>query len=393
MRVSRKTEKIERFLVELIQRPGADQKRTRPVKLLLWLLRQLSYVYRGVIRVRLFLYSAGIFRHHTLGCQVISVGNLTVGGTGKTPVVEIFARELQKAGRRVAVLSRGYKKKDPGLPRRIMERILLRDMYRPPRVVSDGTNLLLDSSMSGDEPYMLASNLPDVAVLVDKNRVKSGRYAINKLGCDTLVLDDGFQYLSLKHRMEIVLVDRTNPFGNEHVLPRGILREPVRNVGRADFMFITKSDGTNSEELKTRLRSLNPRAEIIECCHRPRHLKNIFSAEVRELSFLEGLRVTALSGIAVPEGFEDELQRRGAVIVDRRRFADHHRYSQQEIIDIVNSSVRLNADAVVTTEKDAVRFPRLERWDVPIYFLRVDIEMLSGKEDFHDCIARICFKK
>ena len=385
-------EKIERFLVRLIESPARQKDRSRAISILLWFLKQLSLVYRTVIQMRLFLYAKGIFRHHTLGCQVISVGNLTVGGTGKTPVVEVFARELQKAGRKVAILSRGYKKVEPSLFRKLIDMLLLRELRRPPRVVSDGSKLLLDSAMSGDEPYMLASNLPDVVVLVDKNRVKSGRYAINKLGCDTLVLDDGFQYLALKHRVEIVLVDRTNPFGSENILPRGILREPVKNIKKADFIFVTKSDGTGSEELKTRLMKLNWRAEIIECKHCARYLQNVFTAERRELDFLNGLRVAVISGIAVPSGFEDELERHGAEIVSKNRFADHHRYSQQEIIDIINKSKKRNASAILTTEKDAVRFPKLERCDVPVYFLRVDIEILSGEEDFHECISRICFR-
>jgi tetraacyldisaccharide 4'-kinase len=385
-------ERTERFLVGIIQEPGGDRSRGRMIRLLLWLLKQLSRIYLAVIRLRLFLYAKGIFRHHTLGCQVISVGNLTVGGTGKTPVVEVFARELQKAGRRVAILSRGYKKAEPGFYRRLVDKVLFREFRRPPRVVSDGTKLLLDSEMSGDEPYMLASNLPDVVVLADKNRVKSGRYAINKLGCDTLILDDGFQYLSLKHRVEIVLVDRTNPFGNECVLPRGVLREPVRHIKRADFIFITKSNGKGTEELRGRLRELNSKAEIIECKHCPRYLQNVFSTERRELEYLDGLKVGAVSGIAVPTGFENEIEQRGAVIVGKDRFADHHRYTQQEIIDIINKNRKLNADAIITTEKDAVRFPKLDRCDVPIYFLRVDIEILTGAEDFHQCISRICFR-
>jgi tetraacyldisaccharide 4'-kinase len=345
-----------------------------------------------VVQLRLFLYNHRIFRYHTLGCQVISVGNLTVGGTGKTPVVEVFARELQKAGRRVAILSRGYKKVEPRLLQRVVDKALFRSYHRPPRVVSDGNTLLLDSAMSGDEPYMLASNLPDVAVLVDKDRVKSGRYAINKLGCDTLILDDGFQYLALKHRVEIVLVDRTNPFGNEYVLPRGVLREPIKNIKRANFIFITKSDGTGTEDLRNRLRSLNPSAEIIECRHCPRHLQNVFTVERMELGRLKGLDIVVVSGIAVPGSFESALEQQGARILDRNRFADHHRYAQQEIIDIINNGKKLKAHAIITTEKDAVRFPKLDRWDVPVYFLRVDIEILSGAEDFHACISRICFR-
>jgi tetraacyldisaccharide 4'-kinase len=385
-------ERIEGFLVRIIQRPAHHSKNSRGVKLLLWFLKRLSHLYRSVVQLRLFLYNKGIFRHHTLGCQVISVGNLTVGGTGKTPVVEIFARELEKAGRQVAILSRGYKKKEPTFFEKMIDAVLFKEFLRPPRVVSDGKKLLLDSAMSGDEPYMLASNLPEVAVLVDKNRVKSGRYAINKLGCDTLILDDGFQYLSLKHRIQIVLVDSTNPFGNENVLPRGILREPIKNIKRADVIFITKSDGSGSVELKKRIGSLNSKAEIIECKHSARHLHNIHTSERKELSYLKGLNAIVVSGIAAPRGFENELERRGVKIVEKRRFADHHRYTQQEIIDIINAGERLNADAIITTEKDAVRFPRLDRRDIPVFFLRVDIEILSGAENFRDCISRICFK-
>jgi len=384
-------ERLERFLADLIQEPSPPRDPRRSIRLLLWMMKQLSVLYRALIQLRLLLYTHGILRHHTLGCQVISVGNLTVGGTGKTPVVEVFARELAKEGRKVAILSRGYKKVEPGLAERLLDLALWRERRRPPRVVSDGRQLLLDSARGGDEPYMLASNLPDVAVLVDKDRVKSGRYAINKLGCDTLILDDGFQYLALKHRVEIVLVDRTNPFGNRHTLPRGILREPVKNIRRADFVFLTKSDGTGNEELKALLRQLNPRAEIVECRHCARYLQNVYGPERQPLDFLRGLEVVTVAGIAAPAGFEGEVERRGARILDRRRFADHYRYTQQDLIDIVNDARLCGARAVVTTEKDAVRFPKLERRDVPVYFLRVDIEILTGEEDFQKCIARICF--
>lgn len=386
-------EKLERYFEMLIQRKGPEKIRNRPTRVLLWHLRQLSRLYLTIVQFRLFLYAKRIFRHHELGVQVISVGNLTVGGTGKTPVVEIFARELQKEGRKVAILSRGYKKVEPGFFEKITDRLLLKEQRRPPRVVSDGNRLLLDSAMSGDEPYMLASNLPDVCVLVDKNRVKSGRYAINKLGCDTLVLDDGFQYLALKHRVEIVLVDSTNPFANEHVLPRGLLREPVRNIKRAHFVFLTKSDGSGHEALKERIRELNPKAEIIECRHAPRYLENVYTSQQLDLGYLKGKKVVAMSGIAAPAGFEHELERRGSTLLERIRFADHHRYNQQEVIDIINKSHFLGADAIITTQKDAVRLPWLNRVDIPILFLRVDIEIISGREDFKTCISRICFRE
>jgi len=385
-------DRFERYLVELIQDRQAAPTLTQGEKALLALLKALSRLYRAVIQLRQWLYAKGLFRHHTLGVQVISIGNLTVGGTGKTPVVETFARELQKEGRKVAILSRGYKKEEPPWAERLLDRLLMREKSQPPRVVSDGKTLLLDSAMGGDEPYMLASNLPDVCVVVDRDRVKSGKYAINRLGCDTLLLDDGFQYLSLKPRVQVVLVDRTNPFGNENCLPRGVLREPIKNIRRADFIFITKSDGSGAEELKARLRKLNDRAEIIECRHRPRYLQDLYTREQLPLERLQDMKVMAVSAIAVPKGFEEELQRLGAKIVQRVAFADHHRYSQQEIIDIINRAREVRADAIITTEKDAVRFPHLDRRDVPVFFLRVEIEILSGKEDFRSCIARVCFR-
>ncbi len=385
--------KRERALVDLIAKKGADQGHGWKINLLLWFLKQLSYLYGWLMQLRLFLYKSGIIRHDTLGCQVISVGNITVGGTGKTPVVEIFARRLQQEGRKVAILSRGYKKEEPPFFRRMINKITMYEKRCPPRVVSDGENLLLDSAMSGDEPYMLASNLENVAVVVDKDRVKSGRYAIQKLGCDTLVLDDGFQYMKLKHRLEIMLVDSTNPFGNGYVLPRGILRERIKNVSRADFIFLTKCDGSDNSELKQMLRDYGAQAEIIECCHSARYLRNVYTRDKEELNYLQGLKVVALSGIASPRGFENELEKNGAVIIDRLRFSDHYRYSQQELIDIINNAHKNGADAIITTEKDAVRFPLLERIDVPLYFLRVDIELLSGHEDFNACISRICFRE
>ena len=383
----RRIERIEHYLVRIIQQPGADQGHPWPVRLLLFTLKCFSYLFRAVVATRLFLYRVGICRRFPLGCQIISVGNITAGGTGKTPVVEIFARELQKSGRKVAILSRGYRKKEAPWYQR-----MFRETIEPPRIVSDGKRLLLDSEMGGDEPYMLASNLPGVVVLVDKNRVKSGRYAVKHFHCDTLILDDGFQYLKLQHHHEITLVDKQNPFGNTYLLPRGVLREPIQNIKRADFLFITKSDG-NSEELRTQLRELNPRAEVIECCHQPRFLRNVYSREELPLDWLKGRNVTTLSGIAVPQSFENSLRTMGAHVIYCERYADHHRYAAQEINDALNKSADLHAEALITTEKDAVRFPRLETTPIPVFYLRVDIRILKGAENFHEAVEHICFGK
>ncbi len=381
-------EKLENHVLAVIEgrRTGAGPTALRGV------LGSLSLLFHAVVQTRLWLYRQGILRNHLLGCQVLSVGNLTVGGTGKTPVVETLARELQRRGRKVAILSRGYKKTQPTLGRRVSGLLTGRRRSQEPLVVSDGRRLLLDSATGGDEPFMLASNLPDVAVIVGRDRVKSGRYAIQKLGCDTLILDDGFQYLRLKHRLDIALVDRTNPFGHGRLLPRGLLREPARNIRRAGFIFITKSNGDGAEDLKAMLRRLNPDAEISECRHCPRHLQDVFTRERKPLEFLKGLDVTAISAIAAPKGFEDSLRSLGARVLHHSRFADHHRYSQQELIEAINRGLARGAKALITTEKDAVRFPYIERRDLPVYFLRVEIEMLSGSEAFRDWIARICFR-
>jgi tetraacyldisaccharide 4'-kinase len=382
-------EKFEFYILAVI----SDRLRGLGPNLLRLLLKLLSRIYSFIMNVRLALYEHRIIRSDTLGCQVISIGNLTVGGTGKTPVVEVFARALQKNSRKVAILSRGYMKAEPPLSEKLKNFFTFNtEAHQPPRIVSDGERLLLDSDMGGDEPYMLASNLPSVCVIVDKDRVKSGRYAIQKLGCDTLVLDDGFQYLKLKHRVDIVLVDRTNPFDNGYVLPRGLLRESARHLSRATFIFITKSSGDGSDELRRQIRALNDKAEIAECRHTPRHFQDVFTGERKPLEFLRGLKVAALSGIAAPKGFEDTLQRLGGDLVHRKRFVDHHRYTQQEILDMINASRDRGAAAIVTTEKDAVRFPMIERRDIPLYFLRVEIELLSGEEDFNALISRICFK-
>src|SRR2546423_5270726 len=382
------TENIETFVLEVIleHRPGKRPAFFR------FLLPLLSKVFAVAVKIRRFLYNVRLLRDSALGVQVIAIGNLTVGGTGKTPVVEKFARELQNQGRTVAILSRGYRSKPPPLTKRLINKVLLRDDTTAPRGVSDGKSLLLDSEMAGDEPYMLASNLKDVIVLVDKDRVKSGRYAIEKFGCDTLLLDDGFQYWKLRgRRMDVVLIDYQQPFGNEHMLPRGTLREPPSHLARASAIFITKSDG-NTATLRRRLAELNAQAGIIECVHHPLYFEDVFTGERYNLELLKEKKIASFSGIAQPESFELSLVKLGAELVYSKRFADHHRFSQQEVLNVINRSKKRQAHAIITTQKDAVRFPKIDRRDLPIYFMRVEIKILSGAKDFHDCVQKICFR-
>ncbi|HEX3627020.1 MAG TPA: tetraacyldisaccharide 4'-kinase [Verrucomicrobiae bacterium] len=381
-------ESLETFGLEVIREERHDFKANATRALLF----ALSKAFHVVINIRRWLYNYRILRDKTLGVQVIAIGNLTAGGTGKTPVVEKFARELRDAGRNVAILSRGYRSKPKPFHNWLFDKVFLREDQTPPRVVSDGKSLLLDSEMAGDEPYMLASNLKDVVVLVDKDRVKSGRYAIEKYGCDTLLLDDGFQYWRLRgRRHDVVLIDRQQPFGNEHLMPRGLLREPPSHLSRAQTIFITKSDGKTAE-LRDRIARFNSDAAVIECVHHPLYLEDIFTGERKELDFLLGKKAASLSGIAEPESFERSLVSLGVELVYSKRFADHHRFTQQEVLNVINRGKKRQAAVIITTQKDAVRFPKIDRRDLPIYFMRVEIRIVSGANDFQDCVRKICFK-
>ncbi|MCK9315690.1 MAG: tetraacyldisaccharide 4'-kinase, partial [Verrucomicrobia bacterium] len=344
-------------------------------------------------KIRKFLYEVRILRDTTLGVQIIAIGNLTVGGTGKTPVVEKFARELTDQNRKVAILSRGYRSKPKPLHKRILDTLLFRRESSPPKVVSDGKSLMLDSEQAGDEPFMLASNLKNVVVLVDKDRVKSGRYAVEKFGCDTLLLDDGFQYWKLYgRRQDVVLVDAQQPFGIEGLLPRGTLREPHEHLNRASVIFITKSNG-QTKALRERIAKYNNHASIIECVHDPKYFVNVYNDNVRidDLSFIAGKKIACISGIAQPESFEESLISLGAELVYTKSFADHHRYTQQEILNVINRSKHRGAELIITTQKDAVRFPRLDRRDIDIYYLRVEVKIIAGATSFNECVKKICF--
>ena len=336
-------EHIEQYFIEIIR-----ERRKAPfdsfVKGLLFVA---SRFYLRAINTRIWLYDNRVIRNRAIGCLVVSIGNLTCGGTGKTPIVEIFARTLSQKGRKVAVLSRGYRSRDKrGFFEKLRKRLFSKKMEVPPRVVSDGKNLLHDSITAGDEPYMLASNLKNVAVLVDKDRVKSGLYAIDEFGTDVLILDDGFQYLRLKAHINIVLVDSTSPFDNHHVLPRGLMREPIEHLLRADYVFLTKSDGSpRLRHLKEFIRKHNHRAEIIECCHKPKYLEDVFDRGKRfPLETLQGKKLASISAIANPASFEGFLEDLGGELVLKRHYADHHRYRQQEMIDFINDAKAAGAD-------------------------------------------------
>ncbi len=381
--------------IEELERWGADvifgRAKGLRATLMRFLMSALSGVFRIIVQIRIGRYRHGWKPQHHLGTVVVAIGNITVGGTGKTPVVELMARTLRDQGRRVAILSRGYKSKKLEHPQKWQGpngRAIPGE--RMPKVVSTGSALLLDSKFAGDEPFMLARNLDGVAVVVDKNRVKSGRFAIANLDCNTLLLDDGMQYLDLAHAIDVVLVDAGSPFGTEALLPRGTLREPPKNLRRASYILITKCTGASNEDLVARIRRYNRTAEIIECTHGPIHLENVFTRERLPLEFLKDKWVGAISAIAVPEAFEGSLRKLGARVEIRRRFSDHYRFSRREVEKFMQRCLERDMQLIVTTEKDAVRFPRPGSIDVPVYFLRIEVEILKGQEIWDDLIQRIC---
>lgn len=381
-------DRLENFTVDVIY----DRRKDGLARLMGAFLWVLSLLFWGIVKMRQWLYRKRILRASYLGCLVIVVGNLTVGGTGKTPVVEKLARSLRDRGRKVAILSRGYKSKKEPFFRKWMRWFIHADPEKP-REVSDGVNVLLDAEVAGDEPYMLARNLPGVVVLTDRDRVKAGHYAITQYGCDTLILDDGFQYFKLKDHLQVLLIDKTNPFGNGWTLPRGLLREPIGHMQRSTYIFLTKSDGKEDPELNATIRSFRPDIDLIECRHAPQYLRRVGDEAEQPLEFLREKKVLAFSAIAVPESFEDFVADLGAHIVHRERFIDHHRFSNRELDGILESADRHGAEIIVTTEKDAVRLPPDWKTTHDVYYLRVEIKIISGVKNFEAAVSRICYPK
>ena len=341
-----------------------------------------SVAYRTVVTLRNLAYDAGWAPRVRLPCRVVSVGNLTVGGTGKTACVELITKKLVTHGRRVAILSRGY-----GGSR------------RPYWLRCDDGQLVVNGSIPidgdglADEPQLLARRLAGVPVLVGARRDRTGRVACTQFSADTVVLDDGFQHRRVQRDCEIVLVHARMPFGGWALLPRGPMREPLTSLKRADVVIITKAD----EALETlgalteRLRSLNPQAAFVTAVHEPADLLDGATGARQEPKRLNGLRIGLLSSIGDPEGFEATVRRLHATILWHRAFPDHHRYRAADWTAMLQQIKGSRLDAVVTTEKDWVR---LRPWindqgpqTIPLWILAVRMRILSGEEALDDRLA------
>ena len=327
-------------------------------------LAAVSVVYGAAVRLRNAGYDSGLFPVHRLPCRVVSVGNLTVGGTGKTPAVMTIAAALRAAGERVCIVLRGYGGAGTGA-----------------RVVSDGRNRRLDWREAGDEAVLLAESLPGVPVVVGTDRVAAGRLAIAEFRPETILLDDGFQHRRIHRDRDLVLVDATDPFGGEWLLPRGRLREPVRELRRADAILVTRADQTTDPGgVVRRLAEAAPGRPIARGTYRPCRLRELGSGRGHAVTAIHGKRVLAMSGIANPHGFHGTLEALGAVLVDRVIFRDHHPFTSDDRRRIARTARGGAAEWIVTTEKDAVRLAPDDLGGVPILALGIDLEIGEGAE-------------
>lgn len=303
-----------------------------------YLLLPLSPLYGAILRLRSAAYRKNALRSHQLGIPVISVGNLTHGGTGKTPLVEALVRDLIRRGRRPAILTRGYGRGG--------DEALVLVGPRPETPVEE----------SGDEPLELACRLPGVPIVIDRDRVRGGARAI-ALGADCVVLDDGFQHLRLRRDLNILLVDAGDPWGGGHLPPRGRLREPLRAIHRADLILVTKIRGGNiPEEILESLSLLHPGCPVHGLRMAPSKL--LSPQGPQELESLEGREVLAVAGIARPSAFVDILRDLGARIMEERFFPDHHNYSCEEMRQM-EARAEERDWRLVTTAKDAVKLKML----------------------------------
>ncbi|MDR9500704.1 MAG: tetraacyldisaccharide 4'-kinase [Desulfurivibrionaceae bacterium] len=328
--------------------------------------RPFAPLYGAAMAMRASFYARGLFRRHHLGVPVVSVGNLTMGGTGKTPMVIYLARLL--APRKVAIVSRGYGGKAGGKV----------------NVVSDGQAILLDARQAGDEPYLMASVLPGVPVITGRQRILASHYGVEKLGAGLLILDDGFQHLAMARDLDMVLFKVDSFLGNNRVFPGGDMREPLAALGRAHCFVLTCVDAENKQRAETLRHALEKRFEGIPVFfseYRPACLVDGQGYEY-PLSALADKKVGAFCGLAQPAYFEKSLALAGLTVSTFSAYPDHHLYRARQIAALVDSCrERFGVEALVTTEKDLVKVKEFST-DMPLFALRMDVVMEKGFDDF-----------
>lgn len=340
---------------------------------LLLVLAPLEWLFRAGVVLRAWAYERGILPKFRAASPVVSVGNVALGGAGKTPVTLAIASRLLARGRRVAILSRGYGAKRSDA-----------------RIVSDGRSRLLSASEAGDEPAMLARRMPEAAVLCGPRRAVLAEMASGEMHVNAFVLDDGFQHRALERDLDVVVIDASNPFGNGRLLPRGPNREPLGALGRAGLVWLSHADEASKGELE-RLRALaresTGRAPV-ESRHAP---VDVFDGSLERslgLSSLRGVRALMLCGIARPEGFRRTVESLGATVVVERLYPDHHVFREDELDEAFRALGKAECAVVVLTEKDAVRLTPARAFDPRLRVIRVDAEILSGEDELDAAIGR-----
>ena len=332
-----------------------------------------GYLYGAAANVRSALYEKGFFKSFSLGAPTISIGNITVGGTGKTPLVGFVAEILIEKGEKVCILTRGYKRENPG------KRV----------IVSDGEQILADVRQAGDEPLELARKLSGKAVIIaDKNRAEAGRWAREKFGITAFVLDDGFQHLRVRRDLDIVCIDATNPFGNYQVLPNGILREPLQNLNRADAILITRANlSGNMEKLKIEIANLNKDCPIFVSTNRISNLielKEFYSNTQRAKDERQRTKDKSLAFCALgnPKNFFEQLKQDNFNITATEIFPDHHFYTQNDIAALESKAKQFKAEILLTTAKDGVKLKELN-FSMPCYVVENNLIIETEQEFRH----------
>ncbi len=346
----------------LFHRIVSKDRKVRHVPVFLFL-RAVSFFYGWAQTLRAWGYRSGIFRTRTLDCRTIGVGNLTLGGTGKTPMVLWIADALRRNGRKPAILSRGYGgASSAGV-----------------RVVGDGEKILSSCEEAGDEPFMMARRLPGVPVLTGRDRYRTGRYAIRQLGADTLILDDGYQRLDLRRDLNILLCDQREPFGNGLTFPAGHLREPAQAARRADLICLTRCAGRSAPPEV--VRSAKEDCPVFFTALRLDSAFRLDDGRETDVEALRGCLAGAFCGIAGPESFRKMLEELGVRLTLFRAFPDHHPYSPEDLKSLEEDARRAGAEFLLTTEKDAVKLGK-NVFSLTALAVRVKLEILDGEEDF-----------
>lgn len=336
----------------------------------------LSKAYGEIQTARRWAYRVGLKKSYRPRVPVISIGNITVGGTGKTPCVEAVCRIILKAGKKPAILTRGYGGKFKG-------------NYA---IVSDGDKILLTPSEAGDEPVLLANALPGVPVLVGADRKTTAKLAVEKFGVGALLLDDGFQHLRLARDLDIITMDATNPFANGHCLPRGFLREKLQALTAANLILLTHADKIDDgkiEILKKKIQKLSGQTPILKTRHKPTGCIDVKTGETKGLQALKELKVLAFAGIGNPEIFFQSLKELGATVLQSEPFPDHHVYKQHEIKKLDDWADLMNADALTTTEKDRARLTSFPPTAKPILSLCMELDIMEQGDLFDEIIQKI----